>query len=305
MDPVTGLISGVPTKNGTFNVTVTAMDSRGASASVVFSWSISKKATSPAPTVNLAASPSSVSLGGSSTLSWSSTNATSCLAGGGWSGAKTTSGSELRGPLSGTTSFTLTCTGDGGSTSRSVTVSVAAEAPPSIVTPAAQSGAIGQAANLQMSATDPNGDVLTYSASGLPTGLGINPQTGLISGTYQAAGVWNVVVTVANDKGESASAVFAWTVAGTANSPPVVMNPGAQDRLNGQVVSLQIQATDFDNDPLSYAANVLPTGLVINAATGLISGTVTGNGKTTTTVTVSDGRGGVASVTFTWTIRRR
>ncbi len=34
-----------------------------------------------------------------------------------------------------------------------------------------------------LSASDPNGDVLTYAASGLPSGLSINPTTGRISGT--------------------------------------------------------------------------------------------------------------------------
>lgn len=213
--------------------------------------------------------------------------------------------SELLGPLSGTSSFTLVCTGDGGSTSRSVTVSVVDETPPSIVMPPAQSGFVGQTANLQISATDPNEDVLTYSASGLPTDLAINPETGLISGTYQAAGVWSVVVSGANDKGEFASAKFVRTVAGTANSPPDVMNPGGQDHINGDTVNLQIQARHSDNDPLRYSANTLPAGLAIGRETGLISGRLTGNGRTTTTVTFSDGRGGVTSVTFTWTIRRR
>jgi hypothetical protein len=221
--PSNGLISGVPTKNGTFSVTVRVVDSLGASASVVFSWSISRKATSQAP---------------------------------------------------------------------------------SIVTPPGQSGVVGQSASLQISATDPNGSALTYSASGLPTGLTINSQTGLISGTYQTTGTWNAAVTVANSNGDSASATFSWTVTLTANSPPVVTNPGPQDRLNGDTVSLQIQATDADSDALRYSANTLPAGLAINA-TGLISGKLTSNGKTTTTVTVNDGRGGVTSVTFTWTIRRR
>ena len=39
----------------------------------------------------------SVSSGGAATLSWSSTNATSCSASGGWSGSRSTSGSSPRG----------------------------------------------------------------------------------------------------------------------------------------------------------------------------------------------------------------
>lgn len=80
--------------------------------------------TTPAPTVTLTASPPSISAGQSSTLTWISTNATSCTASGGWSGAKSVSGSEQVGPIAATTSFTLTCTGSGGSGAQSVSVTV-------------------------------------------------------------------------------------------------------------------------------------------------------------------------------------
>jgi hypothetical protein len=67
----------------------------------------------------------SVSSGGSTTLNWSSSNATQCSAGGAWSGLRGTSGSFSTGSLTATSSFTLSCTGPGGSSSASpVTVVV-------------------------------------------------------------------------------------------------------------------------------------------------------------------------------------
>jgi fibronectin type 3 domain-containing protein len=65
-------------------------------------------------------------MNGSSTLTWSSTDATSCTASGAWSGSKPLSGSESVGPLTQDSTFTLSCTGSGGTTSRPVTVTVAA-----------------------------------------------------------------------------------------------------------------------------------------------------------------------------------
>jgi hypothetical protein len=79
--------------------------------------------TQPAPTVSLTASPTSITSGQTSTLSWSSTNATSCTASGAWSGDRVTSGTDLAGPSS-TQTYTLTCTGAGGSASDSATVTV-------------------------------------------------------------------------------------------------------------------------------------------------------------------------------------
>jgi regulation of enolase protein 1 (concanavalin A-like superfamily) len=81
-----------------------------------------------APTVSLTVSPASVTSGGTTQLSWTSTNATSCTASGGWSGSKATSGSATSSALSVATTFTLTCTGAGGSGSDSKTVTIGAAA---------------------------------------------------------------------------------------------------------------------------------------------------------------------------------
>ncbi len=86
-----------------------------------------------APTVSLSANPSSITSGQTTTLSWSSTNATSCTASGGWSGTvSNTSGSMSFAPLL-TTSYSLSCSGDGGTASKSVTVTVST--PPSTPPP--------------------------------------------------------------------------------------------------------------------------------------------------------------------------
>jgi hypothetical protein len=79
----------------------------------------------PAPTVAVTVTPPSVTSGGSSTVTWSTTNATACTASGGWSGAKATSGSQTITNITTTSTYTLTCTGSGGSASDSGTVTVA------------------------------------------------------------------------------------------------------------------------------------------------------------------------------------
>lgn len=61
-----------------------------------------------APTVNLAASPSSGVGVVSVTLTWSSTEVTSCMASGGWAGTKAASGTEVV-SASATTTYTLVC----------------------------------------------------------------------------------------------------------------------------------------------------------------------------------------------------
>jgi hypothetical protein len=76
--------------------------------------------------VSFSADPTSISAGTSSTLNWSSAQATSCDASGDWTGPKAAAGDERVTPA-GTATYTLTCTGTGGSASRSETVSVTAD----------------------------------------------------------------------------------------------------------------------------------------------------------------------------------
>ena len=63
------------------------------------------------------------------TISWSSQNATSCTASGAWTGPKSVSGSEVIENLTTSGTFTLTCTGAGGSAADSVTVNATAPPP--------------------------------------------------------------------------------------------------------------------------------------------------------------------------------
>jgi subtilase family serine protease len=85
-----------------------------------------------------------------------------------------------------------------------------------VTNPGNQTGTVGTAASLQISATDSaSGQTLTYSATGLPAGLSINSSTGLISGTPTAAGTSDVTVGAEDTTGASGSASFTWTVSST------------------------------------------------------------------------------------------
>jgi hypothetical protein len=84
------------------------------------------------PLVNLSASPSNLPFNGSTTLSWTSNNISSCTASGDWSGSKGTSGSQTISGLTADSSFSLTCSGSNGSKNDSVSVTVAAPPLPTL-----------------------------------------------------------------------------------------------------------------------------------------------------------------------------
>jgi hypothetical protein len=75
------------------------------------------------PTVTLKASPATVTIGAATTLSWTTTNATACTASGGtFTGSQTTGSGMTSVSVAATTTYTLTCTGPGGSSAQSVVV---------------------------------------------------------------------------------------------------------------------------------------------------------------------------------------
>ena len=86
---------------------------------------------------------------------------------------------------------------------------------------APQTGRVGTAVSIQVKATDESLP-LTYSATGLPAGVTINPTTGLISGTPTASGPFNAVITVTDAEGNSATTTVRITVAPKAppTTPP-------------------------------------------------------------------------------------
>ena len=78
-----------------------------------------------APTVSISLSSSSIVLGESVTINWSSSNATGCTATGSWSGSKATSGTETLTPSGvGFFNYGISCSGSGGSRSSSVGLEV-------------------------------------------------------------------------------------------------------------------------------------------------------------------------------------
>jgi hypothetical protein len=103
----------------TFIYTLTC-DGIASSTSVVVA-----NAPTPIPTVSLSLVPASVPAGESSALTWSTTNAASCGASGAWAGSQGIIGSiSVTQAVAGTYTYSLTCTGAGGSASGSVTLGV-------------------------------------------------------------------------------------------------------------------------------------------------------------------------------------
>jgi hypothetical protein len=135
----------------TFSLYCVGKTGKTDTGSVTVSVSTSK------PTVNISATPVTVSAGGVATLSWTTTGASNCTAAGDWSGSRSVSGSQSVGPIPDDSSYSLTCTGPGGSATDSVDVTVGQGAPVVRLSATPSVVASGQAATLSWSATAATG----------------------------------------------------------------------------------------------------------------------------------------------------
>jgi hypothetical protein len=159
---------------------------------------------------------------------------------------------------------------------------------------------------LPISATDNGGlgTVLTWTAANLPTGLAIDPVTGIIAGTATAVGIYLVTVTATDASGSTGNTAFTWKVGNivTVHAPATEKSPAGV-----AIKPVTITATDSTAGlKYTYSAAGLPAGLAIAPTTGVISGTPTAAPKTyAVTVTVTDSTESTGTAVIQWTIGKQ
>ncbi len=132
-----GNITGTSGSQSTGNLTVSTnyiLTCTNGSATATDSVAVNVAAQQQAPTVTISANPSSIPQGNTSVLTWSSANATTCTAAGGWSGTKSLAGNETVSPTV-TTTYVVLCTNDAGQSATAqttVTVTQASQQTPTL-----------------------------------------------------------------------------------------------------------------------------------------------------------------------------
>lgn len=166
-------------------------------------------------------------------------------------------------------------------------------APPALTSPGAQTSRTGTAVTLSVPVTG-GLPPLAWTATGLPTGLIINPLTGVITGIPTLAQTVTTTVTVSDTRipVRTASVSFSWRVL----TPVALINPGPQSMTNGVNVGTFIPYASGGLKPYTWRAQNLPAGLTMNASTGSVTGIVQQGTRYVVTVWVTDSAGGEASM---------
>lgn len=107
--------------------------------------------------------------------------------------------------------FALVAYADSDMSPRSQEVCASSYGWPTLVNPGNQAGAVGEATWLQLTGSSPAGVPVSYSASGLPTGLTISPDAGIVSGTPTTPATYAVTVSVSDGR-SAATQLFNWTI---------------------------------------------------------------------------------------------
>jgi hypothetical protein len=149
--------------------------------------SVTVTAAAP-PAVTIRVAPASITLGQSATLTWSSTNATSCTASGAWAGSEGTGGTKSVTPTAaGKLSYVLTCTGAGGSGNATASLTVAAALPTVTISVSPASITVGQSATLTWSSTNATSCTASNAWTGSEAVSGTMSVTPSASGTASYA----------------------------------------------------------------------------------------------------------------------
>ncbi|HMX28055.1 MAG TPA: S8 family serine peptidase, partial [Blastocatellia bacterium] len=185
----------------------------------------------------------------------------------------------------GSFSFTITAASSGCTGSRSYTIVIGCSAISFTTASALPAGNAGLAYS-QTLAVSPAGSY-TFSLVGgsLPAGLTLNPATGVISGIPSTTGTATFTVKAEVSSGCSPTQSFTLAI----NCPTVTVNPTTlPNGTAGAAYSQTISATPAGgNYTFTVTAGSLPTGLNLNPATGLLSGTPTANGTYNFTITAT------------------
>ena len=131
----------------------------------------------------------------------------------------------------------------------------------------------GAALTFTLTASDIDGDAISYSMTPTPTGVTLNAASGLFSWTpnYAQSGSYTVTFTATAGVLEDDEMITVTVV--NVDGPPVLATIDDKTTDEGTPLTFTLTASDIDGDAISYSMTPTPTGVTLNAASGLFSWT--------------------------------
>ncbi|MFL0594584.1 putative Ig domain-containing protein, partial [Staphylococcus caprae] len=300
----TGTISGIPTKIGTYPITVTTTDAEGNETITQF---IIKVVDTTAPVVtpiknqtkeiNTILDPIKVEATDNS--GQSVTNKISGLPEGVSfdSATNTITGTPTK---VGSYPITVTTTdASGNETTSNFTIKIVDTTKPTVTSIANQTKEVNTPIDsIKLEAKDNSGQKVTNKVSGLPEGVSFDSETNTISGTPTNVGSYPIVVRTTDAEGNETTTKFSIEVVDTIK-PTVTSIANQTKEVNTAINSIKIEATDNSGQIVTNKVSGLPEGVSFDSETNTISGTPTNVGNYPITVTTIDAEGNETTTNFT------
>ncbi len=123
---------------------------------------------------------------------------------------------------------------------------------PALTNPGNQSATVEQSVSLQLRGSDPDGQAITYSATGLPPGLFVGTATGFVSGAPTTAGSYSVTARVHDGVLQSPAQTFTWSVTNAptsdTSSPLVTISgPTSSPTYSSSAATMSLNGSSSDN----------------------------------------------------------
>ncbi|WP_340679257.1 FG-GAP-like repeat-containing protein [Paraglaciecola sp.] len=166
----------------------------------------------------------------------------------------------------------------------------------------------GNAYSFAPTASDADGDTLSFSINNKPSWASFSASTGKLSGTPNSGDIGTtsgIVIKVSDGTSEVSLAAFNVTVAPIPNRPPVISGSPALSVTADSVYAFTPSASDADGDGLSFSISNKPSWASFNAVTGALTGSPTSSDIGTTAgivISVSDGEYSASLQSFNLTV---
>ena len=194
--------------------------------------------------------------------------------------------------------------GRGGSDSQNVTINVEANQIPELVSIGPHIAEEGSALTIILEGSDADGDALTYSVEGEPTGASLAEQTFSWTPSYLQSGEYEVTFRVEDGRGGIDRETITITVENT-NREPELAAIGDQTVAEGHTLTITLAGNDADGDVLIYTVENNPSGSRLSGTTFTWKPSDTEGGMYQVTFRVEDEHGGQAVETIVITVKSR
>ena len=164
-----------------------------------------------------------------------------------------------------------------------------------------QNADVDKVLTIILAGTDADGDALTYSVEGEPTGASLAEQTFSWTPSSAQVGTYELTFTVEDGRGGSDSQNVAINV--EANQIPELASIGPHIAEEGSALTIILEGSDADGDALTYSVEGQPTGASLAEQTFSWTPSYSQSGEYEVTFTVEDGRGGIDRETITITVK--